>query len=150
MGRINELLRLAQDRARTLGAAYEGALTPKEATELLQLVPHARLVDVRTRAEWDWVGRVPNAIEIEWQTYPGSTPNPHFIQSLRQALPTETLLLFLCRSGDRSASAAAAATEAGFPDCYNILEGFEGDKDGQGQRNRLNGWRFHGLPWHQS
>ena len=150
MGRITELLSLAQSRASELKLPYAGALTPREAHELLQLAPAARIVDVRTKAELDWVGRVPGAIEIEWMAYPGNVLNPHFIQTLKHSVMTESLLLFLCRSGQRSSAAAKAATEAGFPDCYNILEGFEGNKDANAQRNRSGGWRACGLPWHQS
>lgn len=149
MARLTEILTLAQERARQMELPYEGALTPKEAAELLQFAPNAKIVDVRTRAEWDWVGRIPGAIEIEWQTYPGNAPNPHFLQELRHAVDSESLLLFICRSGARSSAAAKAASDAGFPDCYNVLEGFEGDKDANGQRNRVGGWRFHGLPWKQ-
>lgn len=149
MGRITEILQLAQSRARELKLPYEGALTPREAHELLQLAPGARLIDVRTKAEWDWVGRVPGAIEIEWQDWPGKQVNPHFIQTLRHSVTTESMLIFLCRSGQRSSAAAKAATEAGFPDCYNVLEGFEGNKDVNGQRNRSGGWRHAGLPWNQ-
>lgn len=149
MGRLTQILQLAQSRARELKLPYEGALTPAEAHELLQLAPAARLVDVRTRAELDWVGRVPGAIEIEWQDYPAKHLNPHFVQTLKHSVATESLLIFLCRSGQRSSAAAKAATEAGFPDCYNILEGFEGNKDANGQRNRSGGWRHAGLPWNQ-
>jgi len=150
MSRLNQLLTLAQERARSLNQPYAGALTPKEAQELLQLAPQARLVDVRTRAEWDWVGRVPHALEIEWQAYPDGVPNAHFLQELKHAVSTESMLLFMCRSGARSSAAATAASAAGFPDCYNVLEGFEGDKNSNGQRGHVNGWRFHGLPWVQS
>ncbi len=150
MSRLNEILTLAQERARKLELSYEGALTPREANELLSLAPNARLVDVRTRAEWDWIGRVPGAIEIEWQTYPGGVPNSHFITELKRAIGTEFLLLFMCRSGGRSNAAAKAASEAGYPDCYNVLEGFEGDKNDQGRRNTVSGWRHAGLPWSQS
>lgn len=150
MGRIRELLTLAQARSKELNLPYEGALTPAEAHEMLQLSPRAKLIDVRTKAEWDWVGRIDGAIEIEWQAYPGNQPNTHFIQTLKHALSTESLLMFICRSGGRSNAAAKAATEAGFPDCYNVLEGFEGDKNAKGQRNSTGGWRVAGLPWHQS
>lgn len=150
MGRLTEILKLAQGRAHQLQLAYEGALTPAEAHELLQLAPGAQLIDVRTRAEWDWVGRIPGAIEIEWQTYPGNVPNPHFLQTLKHSVSSESLLIFICRSGARSSHAAKAATAAGFPDCYNVLEGFEGDKDANSQRNRVGGWRRAGLPWNQS
>ncbi|MDP1735376.1 MAG: rhodanese-like domain-containing protein [Sulfuritalea sp.] len=150
MGRLTQILQLAQSRARELKLPYEGALTPAEAHELLQLAPAARLVDVRTKAELDWVGRVPGAVEIEWQDYPAKQLNAHFVQILKHSVVTESLLIFLCRSGQRSSAAAKAATEAGFPDCYNILEGFEGNKDANGQRNRSGGWRAAGLPWNQS
>ena len=150
MGRLTQILQLAQSRARELKLPYEGALTPAEAHELLQLAPAARLVDVRTRAELDWVGRVPGAVEIEWQDYPAKQLNVHFVQTLKHSVVTESLLIFLCRSGQRSSAAAKTATEAGFPDCYNILEGFEGNKDANGQRNRSGGWRAAGLPWNQS
>ncbi|MBL8486025.1 MAG: rhodanese-like domain-containing protein [Rhodocyclaceae bacterium] len=150
MGRLNELLQLAQARARELQLPYEGALTPREAWELGQLTFRAKLVDVRTRAELDWVGRIPGAVEIEWLRYPGNALNPQFIVELRHAVDAESLLMFICRSGHRSHHAARAATEAGFADCYNVLEGFEGDKDAAGQRNKVGGWRRAGLPWQQS
>ena len=75
--------------------------------------------------------------------------NQHFISELKHAVDRESLLLFICRSGFRSSDAAAAATAAGFPDCYNILEGFEGDRDANGRRNTVGGWRRAGLPWMQ-
>lgn len=150
MGKLSEILALAQKRARDLGVAYEGALTPAEAHEVLHLAPGARLVDVRTRAELDFVGRIPGAVEIEWQFYPGYAPNTHFMAELKRQISPESLVLFICRSGHRSHRAAAMATEAGFPDCYNVLEGFEGDKDAHGHRGRIGGWRAAGLPWQQS
>lgn len=150
MGRLNEILTLAHERARDLDLPYAGALTPREAAEVLQLAPAAKIIDVRSQAEWDWVGRIPQAIEIEWASYPGMRVNPHFLPTLQHAVTPDDLLLFICRSGARSHNAAAAAAEAGFPACYNILEGFEGDKDANGQRNRIGGWRAAGLPWYQS
>ncbi len=150
MGRLSEILQLAQQRARDLNLPFEGALTPREAHEIWHLAPGAKLIDVRTRAELDWVGRIPGAIEIEWLAYPGNKLNEHFIDQLRHAVDGESLLMFLCRSGQRSAAAAKAATEAGFADCYNVLEGFEGDKDASAQRNHVGGWRFAGLPWAQT
>ena len=149
MGKLTEILRLSQARAKALELPYEGALTPQEAHKLLELAPGAKLVDVRTRAEWDWVGRVPGAVEIEWNQYPGGVRNPHFLAELKRQVDPESLVLFLCRSGARSDAAARLATESGYNDCYNILEGFEGDKDANGQRNKVNGWRQAGLPWHQ-
>lgn len=150
MGKLTDILSLAQKRARELSLPYEGALTPTETYEVLQLAPGAKLVDVRTRAELDFVGRIPGAVEVEWQSYPGFSLNPHFLDELKRQVSHESLLLFICRSGHRSHRTAALATEAGFPDCYNVLEGFEGDKDARGQRGKVGGWRAAGLPWQQS
>ena len=149
MGKLTEILNLARDRAQALNLPYAGALTPEEAWNLLQAAPGAKVVDVRTRAEWDWVGRVPDAVEIEWMQYPGSARNENFLTELKHAVDKEALVLFLCRSGARSDAAARAATAAGFNSCYNILEGFEGDKDAKQQRNKVGGWRHAGLPWIQ-
>ena len=91
MDRLSELLELAQGRAAKLAAPYAGAFTPAEAHEVLQLLPEAKLVDVRTRAEWDWVGRVPGALEIEYMSYPGNALNAlfgHMVEARsRQGLP---------------------------------------------------------------
>ncbi|MGE5471748.1 MAG: rhodanese-like domain-containing protein [Bacteroidota bacterium] len=149
MGKLNEIVTLAQQRAQAMGLSYKGALTPQEAHELLRLAPGAKLVDVRTRAEWDWVGRVPGAVEIEWNQYPGGTRNPNFLAELKRQVDPQAAVMFLCRSGARSDAAAEAATAAGYGDCYNILEGFEGDKDALGHRNAVGGWRHAGLPWMQ-
>lgn len=148
MGKLTDLLQLARERGRELGLPYTGALTPQEAYQVWQLAPGARMVDVRTRAELDWVGRIPHAIEIEWMSYPESRPNSHFLAQLKQQVDREALLMFICRSGARSHQAAALASQADHLECYNVLEGFEGDKDAGGQRGRIGGWRHAGLPWH--
>jgi rhodanese-related sulfurtransferase len=150
MSRLKEILAIAKKRANDQGLPYEGALTPKEAAEFLQLDSNARLVDVRTNAELDWVGRAPGALEVEWQRYPGGVPNTAFIADLQRVTNPGNPLLFMCRSGARSGAAAKAATEAGIHHCFNVLEGFEGDKNAEGHRGTLNGWRFNGLPWVQS
>jgi len=150
MSKISEILRTAQQRAKDMDLPYEGALLPVEAYEVLQSAPGARLVDVRTRAELDWVGRIPDAVEIEWSSYPGLKANPNFVAELQQRVSPESLVIFICRSGHRSHAAAALATRSGFADCYNVLEGFQGDPDGDKQRDKLNGWRKAGLPWEQS
>ena len=147
MGKLTELLNLAQARARDMGLPYAGALTPEEACEIWQLAPGARLVDVRTRAEWDWVGRIPGAEEIEWMSYPSNQPNENFLAQLKQSVDPEALVMFICRSGVRSHNAASLARHAGYSESYNVLEGFEGDKDASGQRGRIGGWRHAGLPW---
>jgi len=149
MGTLTDILSLAKKRADDLNLPYAGALTPAEANQIWQLAPGARLVDVRTRAEWDWVGRIPESVEIEWMSYPGNQPNPNFLAELKHQVDAEALVMFICRSGARSNNAARVAAENGYTESYNVLEGFEGDKDANGQRNRIGGWRKAGLPWHQ-
>ena len=149
MSKISETLKVAQQRAKDMSLPYEGALLPAEAQLILQEAPAAKLVDVRTRAEWEWVGFIPGSVQIEWQTYPGGQPNPHFIDALKQQVDKESLVMFLCRSGARSHAAATMATQSGYLDCYNVLQGFEGDKDADAHRNTLGGWRAAGLPWKQ-
>ena len=146
---IPEILQKARERARQLGVSYSGALTPAEAHELWRNAPGAKLVDVRTRAEWDYVGRIPGAVEIEILTYPGNRPNAAFLTELENKVDKSAPVLFICRSGGRSHNAAMLAQEAGFSQAYNVLEGFEGDRDSQGHRNTTGGWRAAGLPWMQ-
>ena len=149
MSSISEILNRARERAEQQGFNFSGEVTPAEALTLLQQAPGAVIVDVRTQAEWDWVGRVPGAVEIDWVQYPDMTRNPNFVSDLSRQVDRNALVLFLCRSGVRSRSAASAAIDAGFTAAYNILEGFEGDKDAQNHRGTLGGWCFHGLPWYQ-
>jgi rhodanese-related sulfurtransferase len=120
-----------------LALPYAGALTPREAHEVWQLAPGAKLVDVRTRAEWDWVGRIPGAIEIEWMGYPDSRPNSHFLAQLKQQAIVRRCCCSSAAAAARSHHAAALATKAMQRECYNVLEGFEGDVDASGQRGRL-------------
>ncbi len=108
----------------------------------------AILVDVRTDAERAWVGFVPGAVAVAWKQWPGMVGNANFDAELQAAVPTGKKVLLLCRSGVRSIAAAQRATQLGLQ-AYNILQGFEGDPDEHGQRNRQGGWRFHGLPWQQ-
>jgi rhodanese-related sulfurtransferase len=150
MGKITAILQAAHQRAKELNLPYEGALYPEEAYEIQQSAPGARLVDVRTRAELDWVGCIADTAAVEWAIYPDMKPNAHFIAQLEQQVDKEALVIFFCRSGARSHHAAAAATKAGYGNCYNMLEGFEGDSDNNLQRNTINGWRAAGLPWEQS
>lgn len=139
---------LAAERARKMGLPYAGALLPAEAHALMDR--GIKLVDVRTRPELQYVGKIPGAIAVEWQTYPGNRPNPEFLGELATAVGKDEPVMFICRSGARSHSAAQAAAQAGWRECYNVLEGFEGDKDGAQHRNSVNGWRRAGLPWTQS
>ena len=144
---IASIKRCAAERARQLNLFYAGALTPAEAFVLMQA--GAKLVDVRTRPELLYVGRVPGSVLVEWQTYPGNAQNPEFLNQLAEAVEPADTLMFLCRSGVRSHSSAGAAAQAGWRDSYNVLEGFEGDKDAEQHRNTVGGWRKAGLPWVQ-
>jgi rhodanese-related sulfurtransferase len=149
MSDTKAILEAAAGRGADMGLPYSGALLPQEAYALLQSLPHAKLVDVRTRAEWDWVGRIPGAVEIELLGYPGSRPNPAFADQLLAQVPQDAAVMFICRSGARSHHAAMLAMQAGYAEAYNVLEGFEGDRDGAGHRNTIGGWRAAGLPWIQ-
>lgn len=133
---------------------YAGDVTPTEAYAVVTASEDAVLVDVRTRAEWAYVG-VPqlNAghqpLFVEWQRYPDGSVNESFVDELRAAGVTEgSPLYFVCRSGVRSIAAAEAATAAGLGPAYNVLEGFEGPHDADGHRT-VAGWKVAGLPWKQ-
>lgn len=146
------LLDTARQRGTDQALPYAGAVSPEEAWALLQADPKVVLVDVRTNAERDWVGRVnlpePQQQAVQWLLYPGSTPNPDFMGQLAAAIPDQdTVLLFLCRSGVRSRHGARLATEHGYTQCYDILQGFEGEKDTHGHRKTIGGWCSLDLPW---
>jgi rhodanese-related sulfurtransferase len=128
-------------------AGYAGDVAPELACRWWQ-AGEAVLIDVRTDAEREWVGHVPGAVALAWKHWPGMAMNPDFDQGLRAAVPPGKKAVLLCRSGVRSVAAARRAAELGI-EAYNILEGFEGDADENGQRGRKGGWRFHGLPWRQ-
>jgi rhodanese-related sulfurtransferase len=146
-----DILDIARRRGQEQKLPYAGAVTPQEAWSLLQQDPNVKLVDVRTNAERDWVGRtaLPQAqhAAVEWNVYPGGTPNPDFLPQLQAVANKDSVLLFLCRSGVRSRHAAKLATEHGYAHCFDILEGFEGDKDAEGHRKTVSGWCKAGLPW---
>ena len=149
MSTTDEILAAARERAP--GQPYAGAVTPQEAYALLQSDPRVKLVDVRTNAERDWIGRpaIPEAQHgaVQWTLYPGGAPNPDFATQLQQTADKDDVLLFLCRSGVRSRHAARLATELGYENAFDILEGFEGDRDGEGHRRTVGGWCKAGLPW---
>ena len=129
-------------------AAFAGSLAPAQAWELFSQ-RSAVLLDVRTAEERKFVGYVPGSLHLPWLLGTAMQTNPRFVRELESRVPKSAVILLLCRSGARSASAAAAASKAGFQHAYCILEGFEGDLDEQGHRGSRNGWRFHGLPWVQ-
>jgi rhodanese-related sulfurtransferase len=136
---------------------YAGDLSADEAWALLKGDPKARLIDVRTSAEWNFVG-IPDLREVgreaelvEWQSYPTMQVNPAFAAQAEQGgADRNAPVLFLCRSGARSRAAAIAMTRAGYTRAYNIANGFEGDLDAARQRGHKNGWKASGLPWKQT
>lgn len=142
-------------------SGYAGDRSVEDTWTALAETPGTLLVDVRTRAEWSFVG-VPDLgplgkepVLLEWQSYPSGTPNPEFAKALAAELASrgagpETPVFFLCRSGVRSQRAAAALTAEGFGACYNIAGGFEGPLDAEGHRGGADGWKAAGLPWTQS
>jgi rhodanese-related sulfurtransferase len=144
-----------------MNGRYAADVTPDEAWQALESEPGAALVDVRTVAEWNYVGLPDLAsagaplIRVEWQMFPSGAVNPDFAATLDAALKehgsgNDSPIYFLCRSGARSASAAAAMTAAGYSRCYNVADGFEGPRDGDGHRGTLAGWKAAKLPWIQS
>jgi len=145
---LPEVLRIAQEEAKAEGLPYAGIVAADDAWKLF-IGGHAHLVDVRAAEERKFVGHVPNTLHVAWQTGPALIKNPRFLRELESKLPKDAVILLLCRSGKRSAAAAANATAAGFKHVFNIREGFEGDLDGRQQRGANGGWRQRGLPWVQ-
>ena len=129
---------------------------PLRVWEALRSEPKAQLVDVRTDAEWNFVG-LPDlsslgkqVVPIQWQVYPSMAPNDAFVEQLQQVgFTPEHHVYFICRSGQRSHAAAQAAQDAGFRHAFNVAEGFEGAVDAHGHRGKANGWKAAGLPWRQ-
>ncbi len=144
-----------------MAQGYHADATPEETWNALAQEPGAVLVDVRTAAEWNYVG-LPDIsktkapfLRVEWQSFPSGVVNPAFVETLGAALreaetPSDAPIFFICRSGARSASAAAAMTAAGYSRCYNVAGGFEGSRDAEGHRGSVEGWKAAQLPWVQS
>jgi rhodanese-related sulfurtransferase len=142
-------------RRQRAGLSYAGDVDPSDAYVELQADDDAVLVDVRTNAEWSYVG-LPDLAQIgksviflEWQRFSDGALNGRFVEQLREAGVQEGVpIYFLCRSGARSASAARAATAAGLGPAYNVSDGFEGHLGPDGHRT-VSGWKAAGLPWRQ-
>jgi len=144
----------------TTPSNYAGDISATEGWQLLTREPQGQLVDVRTEAEWNFVG-VPDLNNLgrstllcEWQFFPPA-PNPNFVHEVEEALKDTNYkkgapLLFLCRSGARSRAAAIAMTAAGYGPCFNIKDGFEGALDATRHRGTAAGWKAEALPWLQS
>lgn len=132
---------------------YKADVAPAEAFRRLQENPKAWLVDVRTVPEWGFVGvpDVERLVRLSWQQFPAMQVDPDFVEKVEAAgVGRDDEVFLICRSGARSANAAAALTAAGFSNCYNVAEGFEGDRDAEGHRGTVGGWKAAGLPWIQS
>lgn len=132
-------------------------ITPPEAWKMLEQDNNAVLLDVRTTMEFEYIGHPIGAIHVPLMEAPAWQTDPDFCSKVREALhrvtdtdPQELTILALCRSGKRSETAAELLAAAGFNSVYNVIEGFEGDRDEHKHRSTLNGWRFHDLPWEQS
>ncbi len=135
---------------------YAGDLSPEESWELLNSDPVAQMIDVRTDAEFSYVGLPDlNSVDKElrlicWKVFPSMDINANFETEIEAlGFAKDQPLLFLCRSGIRSRSAAHAMTARGYTRCYNVTEGFEGDKDDAKHRGTINGWKVRKLPWTQ-
>jgi len=143
-----------------MSEGYKGDVSAKQSWAALADTPDAFLVDVRTVPEWNYVG-LPDLsalgkapILMEWQSFPSMAVDPQFAEKLAERIEaaggTRTSpVYFLCRSGARSAAGATALTVAGFENCFNIIDGFEGPPDGEGHRGTRAGWKAEGLPWVQ-
>ncbi|HCU90575.1 MAG TPA: sulfurtransferase [Gammaproteobacteria bacterium] len=131
-------------------------INPIEASALLAQDPNARLIDVRSKVEFEYVGHPLNAIHIPWKEFPEWSENRNFVADVDARLADDgnssrdRALLMLCRSGVRSLHAGKTLLSGGYTRVYNIEGGFEGDPDTEKHRGNINGWRFHGLPWEQS
>jgi rhodanese-related sulfurtransferase len=131
-------------------------LAPRQVWEGLMSNPASVLCDVRTNAEWSFVG-LPDLTQtgkqpvlIQWQVFPSMQPNPKFLEALAQAgVKPEDPVYFICRSGGRSMASAQAAKTAGYKHVYNVKDGFEGPQDARGHRGMVAGWKADGLPWKQ-
>jgi len=135
---------------------YEGDLTPQETWDILEKENNSYLIDCRTSAEWSFVG-VPDlesikkkVIFLEWQIFPIMEKNPRFLKEISDNIPDKSSkIIFICRSGARSRSAAEFLTSQGYDHCFNCLDGFEGSHNEIGQRGKKSGWKCTNLPWKQ-
>ncbi|MES2547456.1 MAG: rhodanese-like domain-containing protein [Pseudomonadota bacterium] len=143
----SDVLNIAKQRGASKNLPYSGELTPEETFAILQQDSNIVLIDVRSQAELDLVGRVPNATHIEWAFYPGMVANTDFAAQLQKQVSQDKTIVFMCRTGGRSHNAALVAHQLGYSQAYNMLEGFEGEANAAKQRTLINGWKHANLPW---
>ncbi len=112
-----------------------------EAYDMLNTVPDTYLIDVRTRAEYQFVGHPVKAYlfpyqfmtnefvkekENERHGYRLTSPNESFLEEIAKVFKKEDNILIIGRDGTRSALAAEALVEAGFQKVFDVEDGFEG------------------------
>ena len=132
------------------------SITSVECFSFLSKISNSFLIDVRTKPEWEFIG-IPDlssinkkAIFISWHVYPEMKINSLFENQLINSKIKKTDKLFLiCRSGSRSFKAAKFLSSFGYHYCFNVTDGFEGDKNNLNQRSSINGWKYNNLPWKQ-
>ena len=132
-------------------------LNPQEAFDLIEANPRAVLIDVRSSMEYLFVGHPKGSVHVAWIDEPDWKVDPHFAAHVRQVMLGGLScheegcapVVLICRSGKRSQEAGEALIADGFPEVYNVIEGFEGELDDEHHRSTKGGWRFHGLPWEQ-
>jgi rhodanese-related sulfurtransferase len=143
------------------GGGYAGDVSSSEAWEVLARDPAATLIDVRTKAEWAYVGLPAieslgkSLVTIEWHAFPSTGVDPDFTKKLagvldERGISRDAPLYFICRSGARSRSAAISMSKEGYSQAFNVADGFEGPLDKNGHRGTTTGWKAEGLPWVQS
>ncbi len=152
---LEHLKKIGLERKTSSAPPYAGELFASEAWSLTQNET-AYVVDVRTKAEWQFSGIVDltqvkaKLLCVEWVSYPDFNANPSFVEQVkREIIDKHAIILFLCKTGGRSQMAANKLAEAGYENCFNVTHGFEGDHNEQMQRGRINGWKAEGLPWKQ-
>lgn len=143
-----QLLQLIKQKTTNLEGDI--SLSPNDAWDIITKYPDVKLVDVRTNEERVFTGYVEASEHIPWATGTSFTRNPRFVREVEHKIGKQTVIFLLCRSGQRSKLAAQTLKTSGFEDVYNISEGFEGDLNEHNQRNQINGWKYHNLPWIQS
>ena len=145
----------AHQKAGVTPGQFFGNVSPTETWHALQNNAGAILVDVRTRAEWAFVGGPDLAslgksvVQVEWVVFPSMERNPRFVKELQaQGITPQQSVYLICRSGVRSRQAAELLAERGYT-TYNVADGFEGQIDSNGHRG-VGGWRADQLPWRQT
>ena len=147
---------MATSDTKPADTVYAGDIDSGAAWEMLTREPDAMLVDIRTQAEWAFVG-VPDlaglgkkAVFVPWQVFPTMQLNPNFIETLEtQGVTSDKTVLLICRSGSRSRDAATALAAKGYARAYNVADGFEGPLDTARHRGTEEGWKAKGLAWIQ-